>query len=272
VVGLVHALGGGAPLVATPNSLAIIDPGRNRLVKVIPVGDTPRGVAVGRAFVWVANSAGGTVTQIDRETMKVVQVIGIGAQPTDAVEAYGGLWVVTGFDNRLVHLDPRTGGDLGRTLLSPDPDASAHAIAAGSNALWVATGDRVVKVDPSTGRRRYVCCLLGANDVAAGGNATWFVDVSEIVGRVNSTTLRVNRSTSFGVIPTALTFAFGAVWLTVPDPSAPRVALWRVDPQTMRVTQTTSIGPSDVYLPTLEVSAEQVRSGSRTGPPEQWSV
>jgi YVTN family beta-propeller protein len=253
--GLVHALGDGAPLVATPNSLAIIDPSRNRLVKVIPVGDTPRGLAVGRDFVWVANSAGGTVTQIDRETMKVVQVIGLGAQPNDVVEAYGGLWVVTGFDNRLVHLDPRTGGELDRTLLSQDPNASTHAITAGSNSLWVATGDRVVKVDAGTGRRRSVCCFAGINDVAAGGNATWFVDVSEIVGRVDSTTLRVTRSTSLGVIPTALTFAFGAVWLTVPDPSARRLALWRVDPQTMRVTQTTPLGPSQTYVPTLELSA-----------------
>jgi YVTN family beta-propeller protein len=253
--GLVHALGGDAPLVATPNSLAIIDPGRNRLVKVIPVGDTPRGLAVGRDFVWVANSAGGTVTQIDRETMKVVRVIGLGAQPNDVVEAYGGLWVVTGFDNHLVHLDPRTGGDLGRTLLSNDPNASTHAITAGSNALWVATGDRVVKVDARTGKRTSACCFGGVNDVVAGGNATWFVDVSEIVGRVDSTTLRVTSSTSLGVIPSALTFAFGAVWVTVPDPSGPRVALWRVDSQTMRVTQTTSVGPINAYLPTLEVGA-----------------
>ncbi len=41
----------------------------------------------------------------------------------------------------------------------------------------------------------------------------------------------------------------------MPDPSAPRVALWRVDPQTVRVTQTTTIGPNHTYVPTLELSA-----------------
>ena len=54
VFGLVYALGGSStPLIATRNSLAVIDPGRNRLVEVVPVGNTPRGVAAGRDFVWV---------------------------------------------------------------------------------------------------------------------------------------------------------------------------------------------------------------------------
>ena len=69
VFGLVYAFGGSStPLIATRNSLAVIDPGRNRLVEVVPVGTTPRGVAVGRDFVWVANSADGTVTQIDQKS------------------------------------------------------------------------------------------------------------------------------------------------------------------------------------------------------------
>ena len=74
VFGLVYALGGSStPLIATRNSLAVIEPGRNRLVEVVPVGNTPRGVAAGRDFVWVANSADGTLTQIDQETFKDVK-------------------------------------------------------------------------------------------------------------------------------------------------------------------------------------------------------
>ncbi len=256
--GLAHAIGGGnAPLVATPNSLAVIDPGRNRLVQVIPVGNTPRGVAVGRDSVWVANSADGTLTQVDEEKVKVVKTIGIGAQATDVVEAYGGLWVVTGSDNSLVHVDPRTGGDLGRIALSQDRSAGANAVAAGRDAIWVATGDRVVKIDPRTGSRvagvRGV--LRGVNDVAVGSDAIWFADVAEFVARVSPTTLSVNGRADLGVIPSALTVAYGAVWVTVPDPSAPRVALWRIDPQTVRVTQTTSIGPNPTFVPTLELTA-----------------
>jgi YVTN family beta-propeller protein len=256
--GLAYAFGGSStPLIATRNSLAVIDPGRNRLVEVIPVGNTPRGVAVGRDFVWVANSADGTLAQIDQKTLKIVKTIGIAGQATDVVEAYDGLWVVTGIDNSIVHLDPRTGGELSRTELTSDRFAGAHAVAAGAGAIWVATGGFVVKIDPSTGRRNKICCGGGINDVAVGRDATWFVDVSQAAGRVSLKTLRVTFSAQLGVIPTALTVAYGGVWMAVPDPTRPRVSLWLVDPQTMRVVQTIDAGPSMAYArpPSLELTA-----------------
>ena len=98
VVGIVYALdhhGGSGPLIAKPNSLAVVDPGRNRLVAVVPVGTTPRGVAVDSS-VWVANSGDGTVSQLDSRTFKVVQTIGIGTEATDIATGAGGVWVATG--------------------------------------------------------------------------------------------------------------------------------------------------------------------------------
>ena len=103
--------GGGRPLVAKPDSLAVVDPGRNRLVAVVPVGSTPRGVAVGGS-VWVANSADGTVSQVDSHTLEVVRTVGIGAQATDIATGAGGVWVATGSDNTLVQMHPRTGAVL----------------------------------------------------------------------------------------------------------------------------------------------------------------
>jgi YVTN family beta-propeller protein len=254
--GLTYAFGGSStPLIATRNSLAVIDPGRNRLVDVIPVGNTPRGVAVGRDSVWVANSADGTLAQIDQKTLEVVKNIGIAGQATDVVEAYGGLWVVTGIDNAIVRLDPRTGGELSRTELTSDHFAGAHAVAAGAGAIWVATGGWVIKIDPSTGRRTKICCGGGVNDVAVGRDAVWFVDVSQFVGRVSLKTLRVTPSAQLGVIPIAVTYAYGGVWITVPDPTRPRVSLWLIDPQTVRVVQTIDVGPGLKYLPSLELTA-----------------
>jgi YVTN family beta-propeller protein len=255
--GLAYAFGGSStPLIATRNSLAVIDPGRNRLIDVIPVGNVPRGVAVGRDSVWVTNSADGTITQIDEKTLKVVKTLGIAAQATDVVEAYGSLWVVTGIDNSIVQMDPRTGGELSRARLSQDRFGGAHAVAAGAGAIWVATGGWVVKIDPSTGRRTNVCCdSAGVNDVAVGRGAVWFVDVSESVSRVSLKTLRFTGGTELGTIPTALTVAYGGVWVAVPDPIHPRVSLWGIDPQTVRVVQTIDIGAGLRYLPPLELTA-----------------
>src|SRR4029077_17443848 len=132
------ARGSGVLLVAKPNSLAVVDPGRNRLVAVVPVGTTPRGVAVGRS-VWVANSGDGTVSQVDPRTLELVQTVGIGAQAPDVATGAGGGWVATGNDNTLVQILPRTGA-VSATLPLPqekDQPTTAPAVAVGEGAVWV---------------------------------------------------------------------------------------------------------------------------------------
>ena len=185
-----------------------------------------------------------------------MKTIGIAGQATDVVEAYDGVWVVTGIDNGIVHLNPRTGGELSRTELTSDRLGGAHAVAAGAGAIWVATGGWVVKVDPNTGRRTRVCCeSAGVNDVAVGHGAVWHVDVHQVIVRVSPKTLRPTASTELGVIPVAVTVAYGGVWLAVPDPIRARVSLWGIDPQTVRVVQTIDVGPGLSYLPSLELTS-----------------
>ncbi len=256
---LIHTLGGAGALHAKPNSLVVIDPHGNRVVGVVPVGKTPRGLAIGRNAVWVTNSADGTVSEIDPKRLKVIQTIGIGAQATDAVVTDGGLWVVTGIDNTLVHIDERSGGIVETLRLSEDPSANAHAVAAGGGAIWAGSGDRVLKIDPRTGtivagRRRQGCCF-GINDVTVGAGAVWIADLSEKLFRASLATARDTGFTDLGTIPLAVTVAYGSVWLAVPEPGVTRVSLWRVDQQTMRVTQTITVGKSVRYLQGMEIAA-----------------
>ena len=68
--GLSRAFSGSAAPVVQLNSLVVVDPSRNRIVDVVPVGHTPRGVAVGRDYVWLANSADGTISQIEKKSLK----------------------------------------------------------------------------------------------------------------------------------------------------------------------------------------------------------
>ncbi len=260
--GLAHAFGGSStPIAATRNSLAVIDPGRNRVVKVIPVGDTPRGVAAGRDFAWVANSADGTVSQIDIRKLRVIRTIGIGAQATDIVEANGRAWVTTGIDNSVVPIDVRSGGVHEAIHLSRDPSASAFAVTVGAGALWVASGDQLLKIDLASGTVVPVPepgstpCCHGLHDVAFGEGAIWLADVSETVIRVSPSGNRVTGSTELGVIPAAVTTGYGAVWLALPDPTRPLAALWRVDAQTVRVTQTITLGTSNGYQVTLDIAS-----------------
>ena len=259
-VGVVLSVtGGNKQLVVKPNSLVVIDPHRNRIVGVVPVGDTPRGVAVGTKAVWVTNAADGTVSEVDRERLKVIQTIGVGKQVSDAVVASGRVWVVTGIDNSLVQIDERSGGVLGILPLSSDPSASAHAVAAGYGAIWATSGDRLLKIDASSGDVLAgiggPACCFGINDVAVGLGAAWIADVSELIFRITAGNSRMAGSAPLGVIPIAVAIGDGSVWLTVPGPAGGRVALWRVDPLTLRVAQTIAIGPERGYPPALELAA-----------------
>jgi YVTN family beta-propeller protein len=256
--GVVHAFDGSTtPIVVTPNSVAVIDPGRNRVVKVLPVGNTPRGVAVGRDYVWVANSADGTVSQIDIDKLQMVKTIGIGAQATDLVEAYGRVWVTTGIDNSVVPIEARSGGVHETIRLSNDPTASVFAVTAGAGVVWVASGERLLKLDPSTetaalNPRTSTCCI-GIHDLAFGEGAVWLADTSQYLMRV-SPRGDFTGGRELGVIPTALAIGYGAVWVTLPDPTRPLAALWEVDPATVRVTHTITLGKGTSVLLGLDVA------------------
>src|SRR5207244_11376620 len=104
------------------------------------------------------------------------------------------------------------------------------------------------------GRHRRACCF-GINDVAVGAGAVWIADLSEKIVRASLADARVTGITDLGTIPLAVTVAYGTVWLAVPDPGVSRLALWRVDQQTMRVTQTITTGKSVRYLQGTEIAS-----------------
>jgi YVTN family beta-propeller protein len=266
VVGAVYAFGGSSttPLLAYPNSLAVIDPANNRVVHVVPVGDTPRGVAVGRHAVWVANSADGTVSKLDVDTLRVIKTIGIAGQATEVVESNGQAWVATGLDNSVVPIDARSGGVHPAIPLSRDRTASAWAVASGGGSIWTSSGNRLLEIDPVTDTivaRRDVGeghggsgCCFSIHDLDFGDGAVWVVDASQTLARVSPRGGQVTGSTQLGVIPVAVKVGYGAVWVGLPDPNRPVLALWRVDPRTVRVTQTITLGSANSYLATLDVA------------------
>ena len=105
---------------------------------------------MGAHSVWTANAGEGTVSQIDPKELRVVQTIGLGLAATDLVEARGVVWVATGSDNNIVRIDARSGGVLARAKLSQDDLASAYAVAAGDDAVWVGSGSDIFKIDSSS--------------------------------------------------------------------------------------------------------------------------
>ena len=246
----------GKPIVATPNSLAVVDSDSNRVVADIPIGGTPRGVTVGARYVWAANAGEGTVSRIDPETL-TTRTIGLGASATDLIEKDGIVWVVTGSDDTLVAIDARTGGILDSSPLSRgDLTASAYTIAGAPDGIWVGSGNDLFKVDPSTRRPVFKWHYSGGvNDIALSGSSLWLVSSDETVARLSATAPRETAQTGIGVIPTALAIANGSVWVAASAPYSSQSALWRLDGVTARVSQVITFGSAGLPPLSEEVAA-----------------
>jgi YVTN family beta-propeller protein len=251
-----------APLVAARNSLAVVDPHRNEVVAVVTVGVAPRGVAFGTRHVWTANAGEGTVSQIDPSRLRVVRTIGLGARATALVESDNVIWIATGTDNTVVRVNARSGGVLGRTRISGNPSASAYAIGSGPGGVWVGSGSQVAKLDPSSGtvvsRLPY---RAGINDIAVDGSSVWVASSAETVARFSPTARRLAAEVGLGVIPEALVIGEGSMWAasTFHQPTTKgrpryRAAVWKIDPVTTRVIQTTPFGRELPHPPTLDIA------------------
>ena len=95
------------------------------------VGKRPTGIAAGEA-IWVANSAGDSVSRIDPTDNSVVTVP-VGANPTTIAVTPDAVWVVNKDDGTLSRIDPET-NQVERTVSigqAPDGIVSAEGL------LWV---------------------------------------------------------------------------------------------------------------------------------------
>ena len=163
------------------------------------------------------------MSQLDSRTFKVVQTIGIGTKATDLATGAGGVWVATGNDNTLVRIDPRTGAVLS-TLRLPNEKTqptTAPAVAVGEGAVWAASGFRLLKIDPATGRivsglRRMGCCG-GLADIALGTHSVWIADLTEVVVRVSPSTGTPTGKPVRGPYPSTLAVGYGSVWVAGAD-------------------------------------------------------
>ena len=131
----VSRLGPSGPPTIPGESVGVIDAGSGTLLATVtlPAGQHADALGVAGDSVWLVDSAGGTVSWIDRDTMKVRQVTGVGHTPVSAVDFAGSLWVVNQGDgtvSKISHESPQEGQPL-RVGKQPT------AIAAAFGSLWV---------------------------------------------------------------------------------------------------------------------------------------
>jgi YVTN family beta-propeller protein len=261
----IGARGPTAPVVAGPNTVAVIDASRNvlageltsigrpggiargagatwvtdtaddlllrvdsagQVVDRIPVGRGPAGVAVADGQVWVANQLDGTISEVSPAAGTVVATIGAGNGPVAITSGYGSVWVANVTDSTLSRIDAGSGRVVATIPLGSTPTG----LAAGDGGVWVTGADTggLALVDPHTSRVSRSVPVGGSHTgVAVGAGSVWAADASGSVARFDPRTGKV-RIMGLDGEPAGIAYAGGAVW--VADRAGGDVA--RIDPRT----------------------------------------
>jgi DNA-binding SARP family transcriptional activator len=230
-----------------PDSVAVIDPQRSRVVGHVLVGRRPVAVAIGHGSVWVANADDGTVSRIDHDRHELMRTIGIGAPAIDLAVTTDAVWVANGSDGTVSRIDPGADAvvetiDLrGSSELVWNP---AYAVDADDHSVWIAAGPRyVLRIDPTTNETSAVIDVGHVPvGLALGEEALWVVTTAERALRIEPLTNTATAEVPVGD-PVALTAGEQAVWA-----SDLRGQIWRINPYTATVSQTTPVGRGMVGL------------------------
>ena len=230
-----------------PDSVAVIDLQRSRVVGHVSVGRRPVALAIGYGSVWVANADDGTVSRIDQARHELVRTIGIGAPAIDLAVTTDAVWVTNGSDGTVSRIDPSADAvvatiDLrGSSELAWNP---TYAVDADDESVWIAAGrHHVLRIDPATNEPS---ASIDVGHVPVGvalrQEALWVVTTAERALRVESHTNTATTEVPVGD-PVAVTAGSQAVWV-----SDTRGQVWRINPDTGTVTQTTPVGRGLVGL------------------------
>jgi DNA-binding SARP family transcriptional activator/DNA-binding beta-propeller fold protein YncE len=230
-----------------PDSVAVIDPQRSRVVDHVLVGRRPVALAIGHGSVWVANTDDGTVSRIHPDRREVIRTIGIGAPAIDLAVTTDAVWVANGSDGTVSRIDPSADAvvetiDLrGSSELVWNP---TYAVDADDDSVWIAAGPHhVLRIDPATNEPSAIIDVGHVPvGVALGQEALWVVTTAERALRIEPHTNAATTEVPIGD-PVAMTAGKQAVWV-----SDFRGQVWRINPDTGTVTQTTAVGRGLVGL------------------------
>jgi DNA-binding SARP family transcriptional activator len=224
-----------------PDSVALIDQQRSRVVGHVLVGRRPVALAIGHGSVWVANADDGTVSRIDPDRHEVMRTIGIGAPAIDLAVAADAVWVANGSDGTVSRIDPNADAVVetidvrGSSELVWNP---AYAVDVDDDSVWIAAGpSHVLRLDPTTNE---VSATIDVGHVpvglALGEESLWVVTTAERAVRIEPHTNTATAEVPIGD-PVALAAGDHAVWAC-----DVRGQIWRINPDTATVSQTTPVG------------------------------
>jgi streptogramin lyase len=242
-------------------------PSGPHVAATLHVGVTPGVPVVGGGFVWVPNSADGTISKIDPRTDRVVDTIRVGDPallrergctppnvhdvpvgsflvrlcdiPSALAFGAGSLWAAKGDGPAILRIDPRSDRVTATIPFAGQP----FGLAFGPSGLWVTdwVNASLSLVDPEQNRVIGTRTGLGGgpSGVLVTSDAVWVSESqADLLLRVDPHTLSVVASIPVGRLPVALAYFRGAVWVRNEKGSS----LDRVDPAQNAVVTRVPVG------------------------------
>lgn len=252
--------------VAT-NSVGAVDVKTSKLALAAPLPGRPTDVAVGSGTAWVATVDSTAVTGVSGRTHSISRTVPLRGSADAIAVGEGSVWVADGRRGALSRIDvgyervaqriryPRAVSPAEQSTRLRAPRAS---IAVGAGAVWVTNGsERLIRVDPDTGRVAKIQAGRRLNGVAAGAGAVWamssrsatVVRVDPYTGAITDRVSIVARPGAEAPFPFAIAATSRAVWVL----NGNTATVTQIDPRTLGVVTTIPIGVDRVPM---DVAAE----------------
>ena len=231
---------GGHAVALAPNTLARLDPGDGSVDLASELDLRPGEMAIGFDSAWVLEPEHDRVVRFRLDDGSVADTIPVGRSPSGIAVGDGAVWVTNAADGTVDRIDVET-NTVSQTL----PAGSSPAgIAVGDGSLWVAdhVGAALLRIDPTSGDAVPVELDGLPSAVAFTPEGVWVAVAPGGVARVDGDRVTVDADVGQG--PSAVTFAFGSIWVA----SELDASVTRVDPSTGRVQAAVPVGEGPTSL------------------------
>ena len=247
------------------DTVSQIDLGTRSVVARIDVGRAPRGIAVSEGSVWVANSGQRTVSRINAAVGRVVQTIEVGNGPI-AIAAVGRLlWVANATDSTVVSIDAQTGA-IGKPI---GVAATPIAVAVDDGGLWVASEDgaSISQLDPVTGTTRAAPIQLNARPTALAldPDSVWVASADGAITRVDRGTNRVTATIDVGGSLAAIVTSDNSIWVGDHDGNVSRLEVANLSSEPRRISTSSAVASLSVVNGDVWVAAQATAAKHRGG-------
>jgi YVTN family beta-propeller protein len=260
------------------DSIGIIDPGRDQVIKSIPVGTRPGGIAIGEGYAWVTNTGEDTVSQIDTDGRTVIVRIAVGDAPKGIAVANGLVWVANSGERTVSRINAATGRVVGDPI---EVGNGPTAIVAARDGLWVANAidSTIVRIDAASGAvDQRIGVAVSPVALAADEQGLWVASEDGASVSHHDPTTGATRAAPIllNARPSALAIDATSVWVTSADGK-----VTRIDRGGNGVTATIPIGRSlatiavggdGIWVGDLDGSVYRIDSANPSSPPRHIST